>query len=66
MVSALPAFPGWPLADAAMSAGVRRSAGLTEIVAASVPLKKAPPAFPARSNPAAWEVVVWVVLDYAN
>ena len=47
----------WPTPRSAP--GCQEQRGLTAIVAASVPVKKAPPALPARSNPAACCVLVW-------
>ena len=43
--------PAAPVADAAISAGLETSAGLTAIVAASVPVKKAPPGVPVQVEP---------------
>ena len=61
MASAPAALPGWPLPDAAISAGLVTSAELMPIVAASVPVKNVPPAVPLRSKPAAWAVLVDVI-----
>ena len=49
IASALPESPTAPVAEAAISAGLEMSAGLTAMFDASVPVKNAPPGLPFRS-----------------